>query len=177
MVLLFIRKETLEEQEITHESATTKDFIVLPLSIGMVVAGGHFLVESASFIARTAGISEWVIGVTIVAAGTSAPEMATSLAAVLKGKHGMSAGNLIGSDIFNILGVLGLAGALNPLSINRGAMGSLVMLSAMVLDVMIFMRTGWRNSRDGFRHVIRGPERGKEAQCPGRQENMPAKRP
>ncbi|HPI89965.1 MAG TPA: sodium:calcium antiporter, partial [Spirochaetota bacterium] len=143
MLILFIRKEPLEEQEIPHEKATLKDYFILPLSVGAVVAGGHFLVESATFIARTAGISEWVIGVTIVAAGTSAPEMATSLAAVIKGKHGMSAGNLIGSDLFNILGVLGLAGAINPMAINKSAMGSLIMLSGMVMVVLLFLRTGW----------------------------------
>ena len=88
-----------------------------------------------------------MIGVTIVAAGTSAPEMATSLAAVLKGKHGISAGNLIGSDLFNILGVLGLAGMLTPLQINPLGYDSLLMLCGMVVLVVVLMRTGWRLSR------------------------------
>ncbi len=147
LIFLFINKEPLEDEEIIHEEATLKDVFLLPVSIGIVIAGGHFLVGSASFLARTAGISEWVIGVTIVAAGTSAPEMATSLAAVLKGRHGMSAGNLIGSDLFNILGVLGLAGAINPMTINPHAYGSLLMLSGMVILVIIMLRTGWRLSR------------------------------
>ncbi len=144
---LFIKKEVLEEEEISHEKASTKDTIILPLSIVIIIAGGHFLVESASSIARGLGISEWVIAVTIVAAGTSAPEMATSLAAVLKGKHGISAGNLIGSDIFNIIGVLGLAGILNPLKIDPLAFNSLFMLCGMVILVFFFMRTGWQLSR------------------------------
>ena len=147
MIFLFIRKEPLEDEEIIHANATWKDWLLLPASIFAVITGGHYLVESAGFLARSAGISEWVIGVTIVAAGTSAPEMATSLAAVIKGRHGMSAGNLIGSDIFNILGVLGLAGALNPMSINPNAYQSLMMLSGMVILVIIFLRTGWRLSR------------------------------
>ncbi len=147
MIYLFIHKEPLEEEEISHEPARGIDYILLPLSIAAVVLGGHYLVESSSFLAREAGISEWVIGVTIIAAGTSAPEMATSLAAVLKGKHGMSAGNLIGSDLFNILGVLGLAGVLNPLRIIPEAYSSLAMLTGMVLLVVVFLRTGWRLSR------------------------------
>lgn len=147
MIYLFIHKEPLEEEGISHEPARGIDYILLPLSIAAVVLGGHYLVESSSFLAREAGISEWVIGVTIIAAGTSAPEMATSLAAVLKGKHGMSAGNLIGSDLFNILGVLGLAGVLNPLRIIPEAYSSLAMLSGMVLLVVVFLRTGWRLSR------------------------------
>lgn len=147
LIFLFIKKELLEAEEITHDKSTWKDIVVLPACIATVIAGGHFLVVSASYLAVCAGISEWVIAVTIVAAGTSAPEMATSLAALLKGKHGMSAGNLIGSDLFNILGVLGLAGILNPMSINEDAYGSLLMLCGMVIIVIIFLRTGWRLSR------------------------------
>ncbi len=151
LVFLFIKKEPLDEERIVHEPATGKDWVMLPLSIAAVILGGHYLVSSASFLAKTAGVSDWVIGVTIVAAGTSAPEMATSLAAVLKGKHGMSAGNLIGSDLFNILGVLGLAGTLNPMEINPNAYSSLLMLSGMVTLVIVFLRTGWRLSRtEGF---------------------------
>ena len=65
------------------------------------------------------GISDWVIAVTIVAAGTSAPEFATSGAAAIKGRHGIAIGNLIGSDLFNLLGVLGLAGIINPSVITK----------------------------------------------------------
>ncbi len=143
---LFVKKEPLEE-DFVHEKATVKDYVILPLSIVAVILGGHYLVESARFLALSAGVSEWVIGVTIVAAGTSAPEMATSLAAVIKGRHGMSAGNLIGSDLFNILGVLGLAGTINPMTINPNAYSSLFMLSGMVLLVIILLRTGWRLTR------------------------------
>ncbi len=151
LLFLFINKEPLDEERIVHEAAVWKDWVMLPLSIAAVIFGGHYLVSSASFLAKTAGVSDWVIGVTIVAAGTSAPEMATSLAAVLKGKHGMSAGNLIGSDLFNILGVLGLAGTLNPMEINPNAYSSLLMLSGMVTLVIVFLRTGWRLSRtEGF---------------------------
>ena len=97
--------------------------------------------------ARTFGISEWVIGVTIVAAGTSAPEFATSLMGVLRGRYGISAGNVIGSDIFNLLGVLGLAGLLRPVDVDPMSRISLAALSGMVFVVLIFMRTGWRVSR------------------------------
>jgi len=148
LAFLFIKKEPLDEDEDFHSiKATWKDAIILPITIGVVVLGGHLLVDSASFLARTAGISEWVIAVTIVAAGTSAPEMATSLAAVLKGRHGMSAGNLIGSDLFNILGVLGVAGMVNPLIVNPEARDSLMMLSGMVIIVIVFLRTGWKVTR------------------------------
>ena len=74
----------------------------------MLVLGADWLVESASTIARSLGISELVIGLTIVAAGTSAPELATSVMAALRGERDIAVGNAVGSNVFNILGVLGL---------------------------------------------------------------------
>ncbi|MCA9970350.1 MAG: sodium:calcium antiporter [Anaerolineales bacterium] len=115
--------------------------------LAIIVASGHFFVEAASDLARVFGVSEWVIGVTIVAVGTSAPEIATSLIALLRGRHGMSAGNLIGSDVFNLLGVLGLAAVLSPMTIDPAAQGSIFLLAGMVVVVVIMMRTGWRLSR------------------------------
>jgi cation:H+ antiporter len=104
-------------------------------------------VESASNLARLFGVSEWVIGVTIVAAGTSAPELVTSLMAVLRGHYGISAGNLVGSDIFNLLGVLGLAAFIKHLQVDSEAISSMYLLSGMVILVVVMMRTGWRLSR------------------------------
>lgn len=149
MAFLIIKKEPLdgEGEEDSDQEATWKDWVLLPTTILMVIGGGQLLVESASSIARALGVSEWVIGVTIVAAGTSAPEMATSLAAVIRGRYGISAGNLVGSNIFNILGVLGLAGMIQPLDILRTSYYSLILLSAMVVCAVVFMRTGWRVSR------------------------------
>lgn len=115
--------------------------------LGLVLAGGHFLVGSACRLAGAAGLSEWTIGVTIVAAGTSAPEMATALVGVLRGRCGISVGSLIGSDLFNLLGVLGLAAVLRPMSIDAAGFGSLVMMLCLVTAVVVMMRTGWRLSR------------------------------
>jgi cation:H+ antiporter len=159
LLFLFIKKEPpeIEEGAAASQPATWKDWVLLPVSIAVVVLGGQLLVESASDIARAIGISEWVIGVTIVAAGTSAPEMATSLAAVIKGKHGISAGNLVGSNLFNILGVLGLAGMLKPLTILQSSYYSLMLLTGMVIVAVAFMRTGWRISRsEGLMLVLAG---------------------
>jgi cation:H+ antiporter len=113
----------------------------------LVTGGSRVLVESATAVARAFGISEWVIGVTIVAAGTSAPEFATTLVGVMKRRFDISAGNLIGSDLFNLLGVLGLAGCLRPVVVDPMARYSILALALMVIMVMVFMRTGWRISR------------------------------
>jgi cation:H+ antiporter len=123
------------------------DTIFLLLGLTGIVVGAFIMVESASALARSMGISDWVIAVTIVAAGTSAPEFATSLAGVLKGRYEISAGSLIGSDIFNLLGVLGVAGMLRPMDILPEARMSLYALCAMVFLVLYFIKTGWKVSR------------------------------
>ncbi len=146
LLLLFFKKETLDE-EVPHGAFRWFDIPLLILGLILIVGGGHFLVESASSLARSMGISEWVIAVTIVAAGTSTPELATSIVAVYKGKYGLSAGNLIGSDLFNLLGVLGLAATIRPMQIDPHSYIEIVLLSALVVTVVVMMRTGWRISR------------------------------
>jgi cation:H+ antiporter len=146
LILLFARKKPLESG-VPAGTATWKDYPWLLFGVGCVVGGGHLLVYSASEVARFWGVSEWVIAVTIVAAGTSAPELATSLMAAAKGRYGMSLGNLIGSDLFNLLGVLGLAGTIRSMHVADGAVSSIAMLMGMCMIVVIFLRTGWVISR------------------------------
>jgi len=111
----------------------------LVVGLALAVGGGHLLVASAVDIARVAGVSEWVIGLTVVAAGTSLPEFATSLAAAQRGKTGLSAGNLVGSCIFNALGVLGLAALVNPLTVSAdGVEGAAWLLGMTALVVVLF---------------------------------------
>ena len=146
LLYLYFNKETIETEEPTH-AMYRWDPILLFVGIGLVIVGSHFLVESAVSIARFMGVSDWVIGATIIAAGTSAPEFATSLTAAMKSRYGMSVGNLIGSDIFNLFGVLGVAGMMRNLSVGHDAHINLIILSFMIAVVIIFMRTGWVVSR------------------------------
>lgn len=136
-----------EGHTIERSASVAQDSALLVVGLICITGGSHFLVESSTVIARLFGFSEWVIGVTIVAAGTSAPELVISLAGVIKGRYALSTGNLIGSDIFNLLGVLGLAGMLRPVEMDAMVRVSLAALCAMVFMVIIFMRTGWRLSR------------------------------
>jgi len=135
------------EELVAGQRSLARNILVLIVGLGLILIGSHLLVDSATAIARAFGVSEWVIGVTIVAAGTSAPEFATTLAGVLKERYDISAGNLIGSDIFNLLGVLGVAGLLRPVSVDPLARLSLAALMLMVVMALCFMRTGWRISR------------------------------
>jgi len=84
----------------------------------VVIISGKFTVDSAVAVAKGFGVSEWLIGATIVAMGTSLPELAVSITAAKKGFFGMSVGNIVGSNIFNILWILGFAAVLNPLSVD-----------------------------------------------------------
>jgi cation:H+ antiporter len=109
------------------------------INIGLIVAGlvilvlgSRWLVESSIAIARAVGLSELVIGLTIVAAGTSLPELATSFIASLKGERDIAVGNVVGSNIFNILAVLGLSAAVSPAGIN-------VSTAAMRFDIPVMI--------------------------------------
>ena len=153
---LYVKREPLETKQVMGKMDWW-DPLMLIGGLVMVLIGAHFMVESAINLARYMGVSEWVIGATVIAAGTSAPEFATSLAAALRSRYGMSVGNLIGSDIFNLFGVLGVAGILNNITVSLDARMHLVFLSLMVALVLVFMRTGWVVSRrEGYILVMIG---------------------
>ena len=140
-----------EKGEIVEEVPTGKfrwiDIPKLIIGVGIIIISADYLVEAAAALARHFGVSEWMIGITIVAAGTSMPEFATSVVAISKGRHGISAGNLIGSDLFNLLGVLGTAGIIHPLHIQTNEYTGLILLAVSYVILLIMMRTGWRISR------------------------------
>ena len=145
VLYLFIKKDPPEE--VHPASATTMSYVYFFVGLVMIVLGGHLMVKHASNVARFMGVSDWVIAVTIVAAGTSAPEFATSVTAAVKGRHGIAVGNLIGSDLFNLLGVLGLAGMINPTSLSSDIFGSVFLLVLMVGLTLFMIRTNWSISR------------------------------
>ena len=149
--IIFMRYIFSQAQESKHEqsgqSAGAKPQPGMWLSAIMVVGGlaaliygGDLFVDKASAIARSWGVSDAIIGLTIVAAGTSLPELATSLVAAVKGNSGIAVGNVIGSNIFNIFLVLGCAAAVRPLPF-----GGISMLDLGVLtgSALLFWFFGW----------------------------------
>lgn len=143
-MFVLLRSKTPIEEEIPEGDFSWKDIPMIIIGIALIVTGAHYLVESASEIARFYGISEWMIGITIVAAGTSIPEFATSIVAITKGKHGISIGNLIGSDLFNLLGVLGVASIIRPLTISQSDYYSIIILSIYLIFLLAMMRFRWK---------------------------------
>lgn len=115
-----------------------------------LIFGGQWFVDGASDIAKAMGVSEALIGLTIVSVGTSLPELATSVVAAAKGSTGMAIGNIVGSNIFNILFVLGATAVVRPLS--SGGI-SYVDYCVMTLSAIIFWIMGWLV---GKRTITRG---------------------
>lgn len=108
-------------QDLPDPTTTAKSLFWLITGITLLVLSAHFLVESAVFIAKAYGISDLVIGLTIIAIGTSLPELAASVASILKKEDDLAMGNIVGSNIFNILAVLPFAGIIAPGEINPEA--------------------------------------------------------
>ncbi|MBP3125131.1 calcium/sodium antiporter [Thalassospira sp. ER-Se-21-Dark] len=109
--------------------------------LAMLMVGAHYLVEGAVTIARTFGVSEAFIGLTIVAVGTSLPELATSLIAALKKQSEIAIGNIIGSNIFNILGILGLTAVVSPIPVaDRFLMFDLPVMIAVSIGLTLMLR-------------------------------------
>ena len=124
--------------------------------IAGVVAGAELLVNSAVSIMHAFGISEKFIGLTVVAFGTSLPELATSLVAAIKKEMDISIGNLVGSNVFNILGVLGVASLIRPIQIPGGFIGSgllidyLAMILISLLPWLMMKKTFSTSKKDGI---------------------------
>lgn len=104
-------------------SSLWRDLLYVVGGLALLVVGAQSLVTAATDIARALDISELVIGLTVVAVGTSLPEIATSVVAAARGQRDMAVGNAIGSNLFNILAVLGITGVLSPVIVSSGARG------------------------------------------------------
>ncbi|OKA70145.1 calcium/sodium antiporter [Vibrio parahaemolyticus] len=115
----------LEDQESEIPQGVSNPKAIMWVVIGLILLplAASLLVDNAVIIAKHFGMSDLVIGLTIIAIGTSLPELAASLAGVLKGEDDMAVGNIIGSNVFNILAVMGLPGIINPSTLSEYAMG------------------------------------------------------
>jgi len=152
----FRKKESidLDSSEINFFSNQKRPIfhiILVILGIMMLIFGASWMVEGATGIARKLGVSEWFIGVSIVALGTSLPELASSLIAAKKGHGEMAIGNVFGSNIFNILMVIGIASSINPLSIEEKIYTDLIFTTTLTFLMLLLIRMGYViKKQEGF---------------------------
>lgn len=130
------------------ETALGISLLICIVGLAITIFGARFLVSGAVSLAQAAGLSETVIGLTIVAIGTSMPELVTSIIAVRKGEGAVALGNVLGSNIFNILGILGITVLVQPMTIpNEIVRLDIWVLCATTLVLITFARSGWTISR------------------------------
>lgn len=124
------------EAEETKVLSWAKSIVFIVLGMAAIIGGGQLVVNSAKTIALALGMSETLVGLTVVAIGTSLPELVTSVVAARKGDSGIAMGNVIGSNLFNILFILGMAGVIKPLTADAAFFidtGILLGISALML--------------------------------------------
>lgn len=148
--LFFVIRSALKNRT-TEENAKTmsvpKSIIAMILGLGAIILGGNLVVDNASLIAKAWGLSDTLIGLTIVAVGTSLPELVTSIAAARKGDSGIALGNAVGSCLFNIMFILGMASVLTPIHVGTELIIDTGILIAVSILMFLFAFTKKETSR------------------------------
>ncbi|MDE7135787.1 MAG: sodium:calcium antiporter, partial [Muribaculaceae bacterium] len=119
-------------------------YIWLIVGLALILIGANALTDGSSAIARRFGISDLVVGLTVVAFGTSAPELVISLISSVNGQAGLAIGNVLGSNVFNILAIIGVTAIIKPIKVERTVMTRempMVVISSFVL--LILGNSGW----------------------------------
>lgn len=129
----------IDEDLVKNKFMWTKTIVLLAIGFVLTIGGASFVVESGTNIARTFGVSEWIIGIFLIALGTSLPELIVSIVAIKKGNAEMSIGNIIGSNVANFSMVLGAASLVNPLTVDLIAtkFDMLIMIAASITLLFI----------------------------------------
>lgn len=131
----------------TEHMKTAKAVGLIAIGLVALILGSNVFVDNASAIARSLGVSDAVIGLTIVACGTSLPELATSVVAARKGNSGIAIGNVVGSNVFNILMILGITGLITPMTIHGITTLDLSMMVISMIALWCFSYTKYRIDR------------------------------
>ena len=147
-----IAKHKAPEDSSVKEMSLPKTLLWLLVGFVCLIGGGEMLVESGTSIARQLGVSETIIGLTILAGGTSLPEFVASLIAARKGMSGMAIGNVVGSCVFNIFFVLGVCSLVRPMEVSDI---SLVQLSALVASgLLVWLFTATKTSINRIEGIV-----------------------
>lgn len=143
-----------ELQSIEKIHTAKRSILMILGGLTGLITGGQLIVDSSITIATALGISEELIGLSIIALGTSLPELATSIVAVRKNKTDIAVGNVIGSNLFNIAMVLGVSGLISPINTVQSLNNDMLILTFVTLLLVVFMFTGKRNKIDRWEAVI-----------------------
>ncbi|MBW4771164.1 calcium/sodium antiporter [Prevotella jejuni] len=136
----------LEEKE-KKPMGTWLSIVWILVGLACLIGGSNLFVDGATAVATKLGVSEAVIGLTIVAGGTSLPELATSVVSARKGNSGIAIGNVLGSNVFNILAILGLTGVISPMTLKGITMTDLSMMVISIILIWLFSFTKYKIER------------------------------
>ena len=142
-VAILIKSGNKEEfkEEILTEQPLWQAIVFFVIGLGLVVFGGECVTQTSKFLAMKMGMSETLVGLTIVALGTSLPELMTSIIAAKKGENDIALGNVLGSIVFNVLMILGLTSIITPLAINNLVLIDMVIMMIVGIIVYLFAAT------------------------------------
>lgn len=129
------KKDSVKDEENTSEIKMSKNILLSLIGVVGIVFGGNLVVDSATNIAYALGMSEKLVGLTIVAVGTSLPELVTSIVAALKGENDIALGNVLGSNIFNLVLILGASATISPITVSGVMLIDLIILIAVTLFI------------------------------------------
>ncbi len=141
------KKQSESTESVSKELSLTKSLLLTAVGLVLIVAGSNFVVDSATFIATALGLSQRFIGLTIVALGTSLPELFTSVTAAIKKNSDIAVGNIIGSNIFNILFIVGLSGLIVPVPFDSAFRFDTIVSGIAAVLLLVFSLPKKRLSR------------------------------
>lgn len=144
---LYLAKTGKQEEQLLPPMKTWKAVCYLLLGLACLIFGSNLFVEAATQVAKSLGVSEAMIGLTIVAGGTSLPELATSVVAAMKGRSAIAIGNVIGSNVFNILMILGITGVICPMDLKGITMVDFGVLVGSIVLLWFFSFTKFTVAR------------------------------
>ena len=158
LFLLYVYKqlktENFDGNEVQKDYSNLKIWVFIIVGLSILVLGGKIVVNNAILLATTLGVSDKIIGLTIIAAGTSLPELATSVVAALKKNNDIAVGNIIGSNIFNIFLILSISSMIEPLKYNNVFNQDLYFLAGGTIFLFVAMFTGKKKKLDRWEAVI-----------------------
>ncbi|WP_428910773.1 calcium/sodium antiporter [Niallia sp. Krafla_26] len=142
------RKGRDQKEPVNQAKAPMGKNILLTVGgLAAIIFGGEFVVSSATDIALSFGMSETLVGLTIVAVGTSLPELMTSITAAIKKESEIALGNIVGSNIFNILFVLGVSSVISPLSVDHKIFTDILLMVILTVILLVFSRSNYKVGR------------------------------